>query len=109
MLVSEMEKNPEQTIRKATAQICAHKGKASKLLDARQALGVAMSCHYIRGDNGARDAAFSNRRGIARWRPDSDGLQSVHPGRSDRLLLSTQRRRRNKKTDGQCRRFFCFA
>lgn len=34
MLVSEMEKNPEQTIRKATAQICAHKGKASKLLDA---------------------------------------------------------------------------
>ncbi|BET11930.1 hypothetical protein THI4931_29720 [Pandoraea sputorum] len=30
MLVSEMEKNPEQMIRKATAQICAHKGKASK-------------------------------------------------------------------------------
>ncbi|VVD72262.1 hypothetical protein PCA20602_00689 [Pandoraea capi] len=53
MLVSEMEKNPEQTIRKATAQICAHKGKASKLFGARSA-AVAMSRHYSRGDVGAR-------------------------------------------------------
>ncbi|EON15430.1 hypothetical protein C266_00800 [Pandoraea sp. SD6-2] len=50
MLVSEMEKNPEQTIRRATAQICAHKGKASKRLGARMARGVAMSRHYSRGD-----------------------------------------------------------
>ncbi|VVE04875.1 hypothetical protein PFI31113_02286 [Pandoraea fibrosis] len=54
MLVSEMEKNPEQTIRRATAQICAHKGKASKRLGARMAHGVAMSCHYSRGDGGVR-------------------------------------------------------
>ncbi|VVE45091.1 hypothetical protein PAN31108_04365 [Pandoraea anhela] len=60
MLVSEMEKNPEQMIRKATAQICAHKGKASKLFDAQSA-AVAMSRHYIRGDTGIRFATRPTR------------------------------------------------
>jgi hypothetical protein len=40
MLVSEMEKNPEQMIRRATAQSCAHKGKDSKRWGARMAQGV---------------------------------------------------------------------
>jgi hypothetical protein len=50
MLVSEIEKNPEQMISRATAQICAHKGKDSKRWGARAAQAVTMSCHYIRAD-----------------------------------------------------------
>lgn len=48
MLVSEIEKNPEQMINRATAQSCAHKGKDSKRMGGAGGALVAMRRHYSR-------------------------------------------------------------
>ncbi|ALS59238.1 hypothetical protein AT302_05160 [Pandoraea norimbergensis] len=76
MLVSEMEKKPEQTISRATAQICAHKGKASKRMCAPVARGVAMSCHYSRGD-----PSFRQRGAVVREGRECNGVQGICAGR----------------------------